>query len=174
MSGEGCSEPIGSDVTRRGFVAGIAAAAVSLPLAVQPARADDDEEEHGRPKERVDNKVVKTHRLADIYNNTIYTNYVRKYGFLLVRKDDNIYAISTTCTHQGCEITPGGKGYHCECHGATYDVLGNVTHKPAKKPLARFALHINKDSVVEVDTGRKVDHDSPEGVINLQPATRKS
>lgn len=174
MSDEVQPSSQGPEVTRRGFVAGVTAAAISLPLAA--ARADDDDDDddrkHRRPKERVDNQIVPTRKIADVEDGTINTNYAAKYGFLLVRKDNAIYAIDTTCTHQGCEITPGAADFHCECHGARYDVLGNVTHKPARKALARFALYINKDGVIEVNTGKKVDHDSPEGVIHVAAAPK--
>jgi len=111
-----------------------------------------------------------TRKVEEVANNTVVASYAETYGFFLVRRDNSIYAIDTTCTHQGCEVNATPKGMHCDCHGATYDFLGNVTGKPAKKPLARYALRVNADGMIEVDTRKKVPQDSPEGVIRVKQA----
>ncbi|MCC7263462.1 MAG: Rieske (2Fe-2S) protein [Candidatus Latescibacteria bacterium] len=53
-------------------------------------------------------------------------------------------AISSTCTHNGCEVKlPDAKGViSCPCHGSKFDVTGKVTKGPAKKnlPPAKTAL----------------------------------
>ena len=39
-------------------------------------------------------------------------------------------AVSTVCTHQGCEIDLVGAGFQCPCHNAGYDADGKVTQQP--------------------------------------------
>jgi cytochrome b6-f complex iron-sulfur subunit len=39
-------------------------------------------------------------------------------------------AISTVCTHQGCEINIAGPAFECPCHGSGYDNDGKVIRQP--------------------------------------------
>ncbi|MES2176571.1 MAG: Rieske 2Fe-2S domain-containing protein [Gemmatimonadota bacterium] len=39
-------------------------------------------------------------------------------------------AISTVCTHQGCEVDIQGSIFNCPCHGSRYDNNGHVTRQP--------------------------------------------
>jgi Rieske Fe-S protein len=39
-------------------------------------------------------------------------------------------AISTVCTHQGCEIDVTGTTFECPCHNSRYDSDGHVTRQP--------------------------------------------
>jgi Rieske Fe-S protein len=39
-------------------------------------------------------------------------------------------AISTVCTHQGCEVNITGSAFECPCHASRYDNDGRVTRQP--------------------------------------------
>jgi Rieske Fe-S protein len=39
-------------------------------------------------------------------------------------------AISTVCTHQGCEIDITGTTFECPCHNSRFDNDGHVTRQP--------------------------------------------
>src|SRR4051812_35747868 len=39
-------------------------------------------------------------------------------------------AISTVCTHQGCETNIVSGAFVCPCHGSRFDANGNVTGQP--------------------------------------------
>jgi Rieske Fe-S protein len=39
-------------------------------------------------------------------------------------------AVSTVCTHQGCEIDVTGTTYECPCHNSRFDSDGHVTGQP--------------------------------------------
>lgn len=39
-------------------------------------------------------------------------------------------AVSTVCTHQGCEINVSGAAFECPCHGSRFDSDGRVTRQP--------------------------------------------
>jgi len=39
-------------------------------------------------------------------------------------------AVSTVCTHQGCEIDVTGTTFECPCHNSRFDSDGHVTRQP--------------------------------------------
>ena len=39
-------------------------------------------------------------------------------------------ALSTVCTHEGCETNITGGAFECPCHGSRFDVDGKVTRQP--------------------------------------------
>lgn len=39
-------------------------------------------------------------------------------------------AISTVCTHQGCETAIQANAFECPCHGSRFDADGRVTRQP--------------------------------------------
>jgi nitrite reductase/ring-hydroxylating ferredoxin subunit len=53
-------------------------------------------------------------------------------------------ALSTSCTHACCPVAFTGSGFKCPCHGATFDMEGNVTSGPATEPLP--SLPVTSDS----------------------------
>lgn len=62
---------------------------------------------------------------------------------IVARTDTNSFvACSAICTHKGCEVeyAHDDKLFICPCHGARYDLQGNVVRGPAKLPLARHNI----------------------------------
>ena len=62
---------------------------------------------------------------------------------IIVRlSDDDFLAISSVCTHQGCEVNLPGQRHGeilCECHDSVFDrKSGAVLQGPATAPLRRF------------------------------------
>jgi glycine/D-amino acid oxidase-like deaminating enzyme/nitrite reductase/ring-hydroxylating ferredoxin subunit len=59
-------------------------------------------------------------------------------------KDDNgkVYAVNPVCTHAKCIVdwNSAEKSWDCPCHGARYDVMGNVLTGPARKGLEVISL----------------------------------
>jgi Rieske Fe-S protein len=84
------------------------------------------------------------------------------------RDDEGVYAMTTTCTHQGCDISRTGSvsssGLHCNCHGSSFDANGSVTGGPAQSALSHFAVDIDENGVITVHTDNVVgasDRTSP-------------
>ena len=50
------------------------------------------------------------------------------------------FAISTTCTHAGCEVRKTKSKFECPCHGSRYDLTGQVIRGPAPANLTRFPV----------------------------------
>lgn len=62
---------------------------------------------------------------------------------IIARTDENNFvACSAICTHRGCVVQYAheAKQFVCPCHGARFDLDGNVTKGPAKRPLARHNI----------------------------------
>ena len=59
-------------------------------------------------------------------------------------------ALSRVCTHLGClvEYDPAQKRIFCPCHGAIFDLDGNVVSGPPPRPLPRFPLKVEGDSIL--------------------------
>lgn len=53
----------------------------------------------------------------------------------LYKEGDQVYAISTVCTHLGCIVKPTDKGFDCPCHGSKFAKDGSVLKGPAPKGL---------------------------------------
>jgi cytochrome b6-f complex iron-sulfur subunit len=74
----------------------------------------------------------------------------------LVRDGNQFAAVSTTCTHLGCIVSPSDTGYSCPCHGSRYDQDGNVTGGPAPKPLAWYKVSMAPNGELEVDKNQEI------------------
>ncbi|MEO7454970.1 MAG: Rieske 2Fe-2S domain-containing protein [Gemmatimonadaceae bacterium] len=53
-------------------------------------------------------------------------------AFIAVKRTgtNTFAAISTVCTHQGCEVNVVNSAFDCPCHGSRYDNDGHVTRQP--------------------------------------------
>jgi cytochrome b6-f complex iron-sulfur subunit len=74
----------------------------------------------------------------------------------IVREDNRVAAISTTCTHLGCIVGVSETGFACPCHGSRFDQDGNVTGGPAPKPLAWYKVTLAPNGELEVDKDAEV------------------
>ncbi len=70
-----------------------------------------------------------------------------------------VYAMTDTCTHEGCTVVVSGGSLACPCHGAAFDANGNVTRGPAKANLAHFAVEIASNGDITVHGGTAVGAD---------------
>ena len=70
-------------------------------------------------------------------------------SLILRRLPDGEYlALSTVCTHSGCEVRPLPSSFQCPCHGSEYDLEGRVTVGPAREPLQRYAVKTTEESIM--------------------------
>jgi cytochrome b6-f complex iron-sulfur subunit len=76
-----------------------------------------------------------------------------KYATWIVRNDEGIYALSTTCTHLGC--TPNWlaaeQKFKCPCHGSGFRKTGINFEGPAPRPLERFRIVLADDGQIVID-----------------------
>jgi nitrite reductase/ring-hydroxylating ferredoxin subunit len=75
----------------------------------------------------------------------------------VIRHEGKIYACTSVCTHrQGTlnkvpGIAPAEDSFVCPRHGATFDIDGHVTKRPARQPLLRFAISTGDNGHLIVD-----------------------
>jgi nitrite reductase/ring-hydroxylating ferredoxin subunit len=88
-------------------------------------------------------------------------NVVNGVSAAIGRDAKGVYAMTLTCTHQGCDIATRGSvspaGISCACHGSTFDANGNVTGGPASGPLAHFAVSVDAAGNLTVHGSQQVD-----------------
>lgn len=80
---------------------------------------------------------------------------------ILGRDSSGLYAVTVTCTHQGCDVAPSGTGasatIRCPCHGSQFDRNGAVIHGPAGSPLAHFAVEVDTVGAITIHGGTQVE-----------------
>ena len=71
----------------------------------------------------------------------------------------NVRALSKRCPHLGCRPNPCPEDFwfHCPCHQSRYDRLGikpaGERYGPAARGMDRFAVSVDGDGVLTIDTG---------------------
>ncbi len=71
----------------------------------------------------------------------------------------NVRVLSQVCPHLGCRPNPCLEDFwlHCPCHQSRYDRLGikaaGELYGPAPRGMDRFAIEVDGDGVLTVDTG---------------------
>lgn len=61
---------------------------------------------------------------------------------VLLHTENGFSAFSLVCTHLGCGLENNSDGFACPCHGSRFDADGNVTHRPADKPLHSLRVEV--------------------------------
>ncbi len=82
---------------------------------------------------------------ADGYRQTVNREVV-----FLIRANDKVTALSSTCTHLGCRVAWDSDAavLKCPCHGGTFDRSGAVKSGPPPAPLQTLATRIENDQVM--------------------------
>lgn len=60
---------------------------------------------------------------------------------------DSFTALSTLCTHQGCEVRPNTEYLACPCHGSEFSTTGQVLQGPAEFSLKSFPVTSDDETV---------------------------
>lgn len=60
----------------------------------------------------------------------------------VLRRDEQLYALSLVCTHLGCTVQVNPDGITCPCHGSRFNLAGEVLSGPAPRALNRLPLQI--------------------------------
>lgn len=62
-------------------------------------------------------------------------------AFILVRSDESTFrALSSVCTHLGCDVRLNRFGFRCPCHGSAFDFTGKAVTGPATESLASYPV----------------------------------
>ena len=84
-------------------------------------------------------------------------------GIWIIRTEDSVAALSTTCTHLGCipNWLPNERKFKCPCHGSGFKPSGINFEGPAPRPLERYKVFV-EDGIVNVDKSRKFQQEKGE------------
>ena len=68
---------------------------------------------------------------------------------LVVRRGERFVGLQATCTHLGCTVAwnAASQQVECPCHGARYDLQGQVLRGPAREPLSRVQVKADGDGL---------------------------
>jgi Rieske Fe-S protein len=148
------------NLTRRQFAALGAAAAASCVLR-------DDEAAAGTTppasQPSLPPGAVDAGPLGDFKANDAYDAF-RQQGFFVIRRGDEVFALSSVCTHKGCKVrVQDDLSFLCKCHGSRFDPDGHVTMGPATRDLPRLAVALALDDHVIVNLERKLQTSSEKG-----------
>jgi len=86
--------------------------------------------------------------------------FLPDHRLFLFNSADGFYAISSICTHLGCNVNRvPGDGFACPCHGSLFDANGRVVRGPAPRPLPWYGLSMSSRGELVVDEQRIVQPD---------------
>ena len=144
---------------RRTFIA-LSAAAIGLGCdqidQSDQASAHAETSRAAPPAEPADEKVVDAWPLTIFADEKVYDEF-RQDGFFLVKREGQLFALSSVCTHKGCKVRPQDDGsYICKCHRSAFDEDGRVLNGPAKRDLPRLAVKSDSEGHVLVNVSRKL------------------
>lgn len=72
-----------------------------------------------------------------------------QYNLLVVQQPDQQYkALLMRCTHRGYQLTAEKNGLHCNQHGSSFNLNGEVTKGPAAEPLKHFPVSIKDQQLL--------------------------
>lgn len=75
----------------------------------------------------------------------------RDRGFFVVRQGEQLYALSSMCTHRACKVSARpDHSFHCKCHGSTFDPKGGVMEGPAIQALPLLPTEIGTDGRLRI------------------------
>jgi menaquinol-cytochrome c reductase iron-sulfur subunit len=79
-----------------------------------------------------------------------YRQAVNREVVFLIRTNDRVTALSSTCTHLGCRVAWDAEAalLKCPCHGGRFDRTGAVKAGPPPAPLATLATRIESGQVM--------------------------
>jgi len=91
---------------------------------------------------------------SDFAADGVYSQF-RDQGFFVVRNGNDLFAVSSICTHRRCKVNAQpDRSFHCPCHGSGFDANGKVTHGPAIHDLSRLptAVAANGHLLIEASS----------------------
>jgi quinol---cytochrome c reductase iron-sulfur subunit, bacillus type len=79
-----------------------------------------------------------------------YAQVVDRQVVFLVKNEETVRALSSTCTHLGCRVSwvAEAQQLKCPCHGGVYDKTGAVVAGPPPAPLPSLETRIEDGRVL--------------------------
>ena len=88
--------------------------------------------------------------LATLADGAALLGHAQGEPVLLVRRGQQVFALSATCTHAACLVgyAPAANDLHCPCHDANFALDGSVKSGPTIIPLPVYRAMVGADSIV--------------------------
>lgn len=131
-------------MNRREFVSAGAAALGLVVIGVDPAAAAPGM-----------GGTIDVGTLADYPSDAISDKFLKQHKILVARSGDQIFAMTSKCTHKGCDLNLKDSAIKCKCHGSAFSNYGTPTAGPAKVALSRYAIKLSDDKHIIVDKSKQ-------------------
>ena len=96
----------------------------------------------------------------------VYDHFQNR-GFFIVRKGEQLFALSAICTHRTCKLkAESDHTFYCKCHGSTFDPQGKVTEGPATRSLPTLPTVIDANGRLFI---KALANGSDPGASNAAP-----
>jgi cytochrome b6-f complex iron-sulfur subunit len=71
---------------------------------------------------------------------------------IIFQSQDQLYAFSAKCTHEGCTVTyvPNQSVVWCPCHDGRFDLTGRVLSGPPPQPLVKYLAKRQPDGAIVI------------------------
>ena len=90
-------------------------------------------------------RVVNAGPVRNYVSDGVYDHF-RDQGFFVIRKGEQLFALSSYCTHRKCKLDVElNRSFYCPCHGSTFDPGGKVTERPARRDLPTLPSATNEN-----------------------------
>lgn len=152
------------NVSRREFLVTAAATVAIISLPILQAEADT-------PATAPSGGTFDVGALSSFSKDAINDKWTKTKKFFVIRQDGKLYASSAICTHRGVLLISRGQDMYCTKHKSDFSIEGTVISGPAKKSLPRYAISIDAQKHVIVDTSQSFSEkhwDDPASFISLQ------
>jgi cytochrome b6-f complex iron-sulfur subunit len=88
--------------------------------------------------------VINAGPVGDYATDGVYGRF-RALGFFIIRRGNNLFALSSVCTHRHCLVdAESDRSFLCPCHGSAFAPNGQVTEGPARRNLPVLSTSINE------------------------------
>jgi nitrite reductase/ring-hydroxylating ferredoxin subunit len=164
-------------LNRRNFLAAAATATAACAVGCPFAHADDDDDDDDSdPPAALPPGPIDAGAAADYDKDGLYDKLAKEKQILLTRKDGKLYALTSVCTHKKFLVKVKDGQYYCPKHSSRFTPDGVPAPKPngrigaAKKPLTHYAISLDDNKHVIVDTSKRLDAAKAEeagGFVNL-------
>ncbi|HTF05305.1 MAG TPA: Rieske (2Fe-2S) protein [Bacteroidia bacterium] len=71
-----------------------------------------------------------------------------EFPICIYRFDKTYIALSTKCTHSGCEVQPNATTLVCPCHGSEFSNKGKVMNPPAESDLKQYIVTEDNENIL--------------------------
>ena len=146
-----------------GNLMGLGMIATSLPVAIAACTPKDTVSDApadapaAAPAEKIDSKpredgFAALGTVVDLDTNGYLSKKAFIAGPVIVIRDpanaDDLIALNSMCTQQGCGVEWKDDAFACPCHGSKFGTDGSVTTGPATEPLDPYEVMIDGDLVL--------------------------